>query len=379
MAPLVLRVYSVDEMEIGVIGLTSSGKTTLFNAITGGHAEVGTYGSSRAEVHVGISRVRDNRLDTLKHIFKPQKTVPIDIKFWDIPADSQSPNQESGIGGQFLNLLQSAHTILHVTRDFEAPSVPHKLGSIDAHRDIKTMNNELIISDLVILDRRMERLKEGFKGAKSAEREYLLNEQAILNQAQKSLEDSIPLREAQFSKQQQRVLSNYQFLTAKPMMLVLNTDENKIKDLEDTEIALVRRYQRQGVDVAMLCGQLEMELSELSPQEEAEFRNSLGMEQEHLQRLLQKCLSLLGRVTFFTFASEEVRAWSVRKETLAAKAAGTIHSDMERGFIRAEVIGFDDLVQCGSMTEGKKLGIVRLEGKNYAVQDGDVITFLFNV
>ena len=378
-APSGRRVYPVDGMEIALVGLPKSGKTTLFNALTRGQVQVGTYGSTRAKLNVGVVSLPDPRLDTLAQMFKPKKLVPVENKFWDIPAGSDGVSGGTGVGGEFLNLLQSADALVHVVRAFEDPSVPHSQGIVDAHRDVETMNGELAFSDLAILERRMERLNASFKGAKGMERDALLGEQDLLNRVKDDLEGGSPLREQEFSAQEERVLSNYQFLTAKPLMLVFNVGENEVSGLEALEAQLAPRYQRQGVDVVGLCAQLEMELSQLSPEEEEEFRASLGVEQPGAQRVLQRSLSLLDLVSFFTVVSQEVRAWAVPRDTPALKAAGRIHSDMERGFIRAEVIGIEDLAMCGSTAEGKKRGLVRLEGKSYPVQDGDVITFLFNV
>lgn len=360
-------------MEIGIIGLSKSGKTTLFRALTRGKAE-----RTGEALHIGVTKVPDPRLDTLARIFKPQRVIPAEIKYWDIPGQPEGLSR-TGIGGQFLNILQKADALLNVVRAFQDPSVPHPEGSVDPLRDAAVMWEELAFSDLGILERRVQRIEAGLKGAKGHQRDVLAREKALLERVKEGLEGEVPIREQEFDEEEARTIANYQFLTAKPLLLVVNIGEEELGRGAELEREVGERYKRPGVKAVAMCGKLEMELSELEPEEEREFRESLGLTQSGSERAIRASYELMGLVSFFTVVSQEVRAWTVPRGTPAVKAAGKIHSDMERGFIRAEVISFSDLARCGSIAEGRRQGLLRLEGKGYPVQDGDVITFLFNV
>ena len=363
-------------MEIAIIGFPQSGKTTLLNALTRGKVESVAPGGARQEPRAGVAKIPDPRLDTLARIFSPDKVVSLEIKYWDVPAAAEESG--SGIGGPFLNLLQMADAIVHVVRGFEDPSVPHALGSVDPLRDAANMQEELAFSDLAILERRVQRIEVGLKGAKGHERDVLLKEGSLLQRIKDDLEREVPVREQPIHPEERDILSNYQFLTSKPVLLAFNTGEEALSRNDEVE-RMVRGHDRPGVKAASLCAKLEMELSQLSPEEEAEFRESMGVHDSGVDLVARMSFELLGLVSFFTHVSKEVRAWEVPANSPAVKAAGAIHSDMERGFIRAEVIAVDDLARCGSLAQGKRQGLVRLEGKSYPVQDGDVITFLFNV
>ena len=366
-------------MEIALIGLPQSGKTTLLNALTRGRTQAGPHGGDKHEISVGSARMSDPRLDTLAEIFGPDKLVPVEIKYWDVPVAPDSTGDGPGISGPTLNLLQNADALLVVVRAFEDPSVPHVAGSVDPHRDVAITLSDLALSDLAVLERRVERIADGLKGAKVQERETLLREGPILGRIKEGLEGGVPLREQQVYPEEVDFLANYQLLTGKPLLVVLNTGEEDLPKAEDLEQDLASRYLRPGMNATSLCSKLEMELVQLSPDDEREFRESIGIQESGLDRLVRLSYELLSLVSFFTYVSKEVRAWTVPAETAAVKAAGKIHSDMERGFIRAEVVSFHDLSACGSLAQCKKQGRLRLEGKSYPVQDGDVITFLFNV
>jgi GTP-binding protein YchF len=366
-------------MEIAIVGLKGSGKTTLFNALTGSHGEAGPAGATAGRLQVGVTKVQDARLETLARIFGPQKVTPAEVIYWDIPAATAGDGHQAAIGGPFLNQLQGALALIHVVRAFDDPRVPHAQGSVDPLRDVAAMRSELVLSDMVILERRSQRIETGMKGSRVHERDVLLREQALVQKVRESLEKEVPLHQQSFFAEEARLLANYQLLSVKPLLVVYNIGEENLADQPKTEAMLSRVRELHGVKAIGLCVKLEAELARLDTKEEQEFRDSLGLKESGVRLLVQQSLALLGMVSFFTFVSQEVRAWTVASGTPAVRAAGRIHSDMERGFIRAEVVSFDDLVASGSLATARKGGLLRSEGKTYRVQDGDVITFLFNV
>ncbi len=372
-----------DDMEIALIGLPQSGKTTLLNALTRGRAQSASSGSGRQDVQVGVAGMSDPRLDTLVKMFNPRKVVPAEVRYLDVPAgqgSAQETPEWAGIGGQFLNTLQGCDALLLVVRAFENPSVPHVRGSVDPHRDIADVEAELAFSDLAILERRVARIEANLKGARGNERDTLLKETAVLQRVKEELEKGVTLRDQQVTSEEGQLLSNYQFLTAKPLLIALNVDEGNLSGVADLERAVAEGSEaRAGVGVVALFAKLELELSQLAQEDEREFRESMGLEESGVDRVVGLSHHLLSLVSFFTYGPDEVRAWSVAAETPAVKAAGKIHSDIERGFIRAEVMAFDDLARCGSVAQCKKEGLFRLEGKGYPIKDGDAVIFLFNV
>ncbi|MDY6892592.1 MAG: redox-regulated ATPase YchF [Chloroflexota bacterium] len=366
-------------MEIGIIGLPKCGKTTIFNALTRGNAQTGAYSSAALTPNIGVVKVPDPRLDRLTDLFKPRRTTPAEVTYIDIAAPAKGFGKDDGPGGQFLSYLSKVDALVHVVRAFRDEKLPHVEGSIDPERDIAAMNLELAFSDLAIIERRLERLTASLKGAKQQDREAISREKILLTNIKTALENDIPIREQEFSEQETKEIEGFQFLTAKPMLLLINIGEEQLSEANSIETQLSSRYQRPHLKVAVLCGQIEMELSQLGDDEAQEFRASLSLSESGLDRMVKLSYSLLGLISFFTVGSDEVKAWTIRTGTIAHKAAGKIHTDIERGFIRAEVIGYNDLAQCGSLAEARKQGILRLEGKTYIVQDGDVITILFNV
>ncbi len=363
---------------IGIIGLEQSGRTTVFNALTGGVA--GDKGHAQAGgVHIGTARVSDPRLDVLTRLLQPKRTVPVSITYSDIGASIKGLVKDKGIGGQLLNTVSSADAIINVVRAFKDDSIPHPEGSLDIERDIAAMKLELAFSDLAILERRLERIQESLKAAKPAERQAHQKEQETLLKLKTELEKDIPIREMRLTPEETRIINNFQFLTAKPLLVVVNIGEDQLGDSAGLEQQLNTRHARSGCRVITLCGKLEAELVQLKPDEAREMRDGYGLKESGADRVVALSYELMGLISFFTIASGEVRAWSLSAGTEAVKAAGKIHTDMERGFIRAEVIAYDDLVRCGSLAEARKKGLLRMEGKTYTVQDGDVITFLFNV
>ncbi len=365
-------------MEIGIIGFPQSGKSTLLSALTRGRSEASTAGSSRQDVLVGTTRMHDARLDTLASIYSPKKVVHAEVTYWDVPAVAEGADRQ-GIGGQYLNLLQGADAFILVVRAFHDPAVPHLSGSVDPLRDVDAMQGELALSDLVILERRIDRIDSALKGARGAERDNLLKEADLLGRVREKLEAGAPLREQNLSGDEHALLSNYQFLTGKPLLLVFNADEQELDGHLDLSPWVQEGPESSMVSALSLCAKLEMELTQLPPEDEAEFRGSMNVGELALDMVVSESYRLLGLISFFTVGPDEVRAWTVRAGTGAAGAAGRIHTDMERGFIRAEVVTYDDLARWGSIANVKKEGRFRLEGKSYVVQDGDVMNILFNV
>jgi len=366
-------------INIGIIGLAQSGKTTVFNALTGGKADTATHITDGLAPHIGVARVPEPRLKVLDGILHPHKLVPVEAKYTDIGASVKALAQDKGLGGQLLNQLSTVDTLICVVRAFADDSLPHPQGSLDVKRDISNLNMELVFSDLAIMERRLEKLETSLKGAKPGERQSFIQEKEILLRFKAELEKDRPLRELAIEVTEARFITNYQFLTAKPLLIVVNIGEEQLSQAASLEVELTKQYPRAKCRIITLCGKLEMELAQLEESAAQEFRAEFGIKESGLERTIKMSYELSDLITFFTIASNEVRAWSIKKGTTALKAAGKIHTDMEKGFIRAEGTSFNDLVKCGSIAEARKKGMLRLEGKEYVVQDGDVITFLFNV
>ncbi len=365
-------------VSIGIIGLAKSGRTTVFNALTKGKAEIGRYTPEGAP-HIGVTRVPDPRLKQLNDMLHPQSTVPAEITYVDIGASVKDLAKGKAGSSQRLTQLSNVDALINVVRAFSDESIPHPEGSLDVKRDIASMNLELAFSDLAIMERRLERIETALKGARPPERQHLLQEQEMLAKLKASLDQDQPIRELELTTEEVKMLANYQFLTAKPLLTVVNIDENQLSEADSRETELGAEYNRPNCRLITFCGKLEMELTELENSEAVELRAGFGITESGVERVIRLSYELLGLISFFSIASNEVRAWSIRRGTDALKAAGKIHTDMERGFIRAEVISFVDLVKWGNLAEARKKGLVRLESKNYTVQDGDVITFLFNI
>ena len=364
-------------MEITIIGLPQSGKTTVFNAASRGTAQVATFAN---RINLGAAKVPDERLDVLNGIFNPKRKVNAEVTYADLPAAPEGLGKTQSISGEYLNTLQRADAILMVARAFEDPSVPHVADSIDAFRDIDTLLFELTISDLDILERRLQRVAEGFKSAKATERDALNKEQATLSRVRDDLEAGVHVRDQSLNEDELRLLSGFQMLTARPLVVVVNVGEDQLDDIPAIEAWLSAEVETQRVRTAALCGKLEMELAQMDPDDEQEFRDSLGIVGESgLSRVINLCYEALDLISFMTVGDEEVRAWPITRGTPALKAAGKIHSDLERGFIRGEVVTYDNMVSCRTLSEARKHGMLRQEGKNYVVQDGDIMHVLFNV
>ncbi|MDP3879149.1 MAG: redox-regulated ATPase YchF [Dehalococcoidales bacterium] len=375
MIGVAVRLMSVD---VGIVGLAKSGRTTIFNALTGGSVDTGGYGQESSALHVGTAKVPDPRLKVLVDMFRPRSLVPASVTYTDIGASVKSL-VEKGISGQLLTQLSNVDVLINVVRAFKDESVPHTEGSLDVERDITNMDMELAFSDLALVEKRLGRIEASLKGAKPSERSGILQEQELLLRIKLELEKDVPIREVPLSAREVKAIAGYQFLTAKPVLIVVNIGEEQLSQSESLTAELGSRYSRPQCRLITICGKLEMELAQLEDSAADALRADYGLKETGLERVIRLSYELLGLISFFTVGSDEVKAWSIPGTTTAVKAAGKIHSDIERGFIRAEVISYEDLVQCGSLAEGRKKGLLRLEGKDYLVRDGDVINFLFNV
>ena len=366
-------------MELGIIGLPQSGKTTVFNALTRGRAETSPSGQASGRPNLDVAKVPDPRLDALADMLQPERVVQAEVHYVDVPGPPEGPGRSRGIGGEHLNTLQRADALLDVVRAFEDPSVPHVEETIDPFRDATTIGLELAFSDMAILERRSQRLEAELKGAKAQERERIHRESTLLARLEQGLAQDTPIRVQDLNAEERRLTSGYQFLSAKPLLILFNIGEEQLARLSTIEEELSRRLDSAGVRSTAICARLEAELGQMDSDEQEEFRISLGAGEPGASRITRRSHQLMDLISFFTTESREVKAWTIPGDTPAAQAAGHIHSDMERGFIRAEVVSYEDLVRCGSIAEARRQGLLRSEGRNYPVQDGDVITFLFNV
>ncbi len=362
-------------MDLGIIGLELSGKTTVFNAVTRGHARTGTFGA--AEPNIGVVKIPDERLDQLCAVLKPRKVTHAETRYLDFPGALALRGE--GPAGAYLAALSQCDALVHVVRAFRDESVPHPEGSVDPHRDIASVNLELAFADAAVLQRRHERLDIAVRSAKAGEREAGERELSLIQRLREALERDEPLRTQDLSPDERRLISGYQLLTDRPLLVLANIDEADIARAHEIEAELAGRWRGPGVEVAALCGKLEQELTELSDEDAAEFRKDLGLEEGGLERMLRLSQRVLGLITFFTVNEPEGRAWPLANGSTALEAAGKVHTDMARGFIRAEAIGWQELMECGSMAEARKRGLLRTEGKQYVVQDGDLLHILFNV
>lgn len=365
-------------MEIAIIGLPFSGKTTIFNAATRGAAQVAGY-SSAARPNIGVAKVPDPRLHTLSALYKPEKTTHAEVTYLDLPAAPDGLGQTKGISGEYLNRIQSADALVIAARAFEDPSVPDGGDGVDAFRDIETMLYELTFADLEILERRLQRIEQNTKGARSGDREGMLSEKALVGRLKEGLESGSPIRNQELSREEARRVNEFQFLTAKPVIVVVNAGEDQIEEADEILGRLEIEVAGDDILCSTLFGKLEMELAQMDPEDEEEFRESLEAGESGLDRMVRLSYAALDQITFFTCGPKDVRAWTVTRGDDAVRAAGRIHTDMARGFIRAEVVTYDDLTRCGSENEARKQGVLRQEGKTYTVEDGDVMHFLFNV
>ena len=365
-------------MQIAIIGLVQAGKTTAFNALTKGHAETGGYGS--LTVHVGVVKVPDARLEALAAIFHPKKVVHADVTYADIPAPPSGDGASADeLPAEVLGRLRDADAFLHVVRAFEDPSVPHPAGSVDAVRDLERLDLEFALADLGVVERRVERLDREAQHGTPAEREAADRERGILERLRGALSDGRPIRDIGLTEDDSRALRGYRFLTEKPVLVLLNIGERDVPRAAELVDAVRARYQHEATLVDALSARIEMEIGELPDEEAAIFLADLGLERPGSERVIELSYRLLGRISFLTAGPDEVRAWPIPRGSTALDAAGAIHSDLARGFIRAEVVPYEDLVALGSMAAARHAGKLRSEGKTAVIEDGDVVEVLFKV
>jgi GTP-binding protein YchF len=362
-------------MDLGIIGLAQSGKTSLFEALTRGHAHTASFGSM--EPSVGSVKVPDDRLDRLSVLLHAKKVTHIEVRFLDFPGSLALRGE--GPGAAYLAALAQCDALVHVVRAFRNEAVPHPEGSIDPHRDIAEVNVELTFGDLAALEKRHSKLEIEVRSARPGEREAGERELALLARLRAGLENEVPLRAQELSLEERRMIGGYQLLTNKPLIIVVNIEESDVGRASEIEQEFAGRWAGPRIEVIPLCAKLERELSELSEEEAAEFRRDLGVEAGAVDAVLQRSQRALGLITFLTVGEPEGRAWALAGGSTALEAAGKIHSDIARGFIRAEVVGWQELLEGGSYAEARKRGQLRTEGKQYIVQDGDVLHVLFNV
>ncbi|GAB4489545.1 MAG: redox-regulated ATPase YchF [Thermodesulfovibrionales bacterium] len=361
-------------MKIAIIGLANSGKTTLFNALTGQNLETTIYATVNAEPHLGVVKVPDERVDKLTEIYKPKKTTYATVEYIDYIGLTKGDMEQNR---KVFDLIKDADAVVHVVRAFEDESVVHPLGGIDPVRDAETLELEMIFGDLDLVDKRLDRMEQNQKRGKKPDEV----EKKILHRCKEILEQEKPLRDIAFSEDEEKAMRHLQFMSIKPQVVVLNVPEQEIAS-QSTADALAKigaKISGSRVRCLSLCGKIEMEIAQLSPEEARAFLDDLGIREPALNALISVSYDLLGLISFLTSGEDEVRAWTISKGMNAQKAAGRIHSDIERGFIRAEVVSYRDFIEQGGMAGVRDKGLLRLEGKTYEVQDGDIINFRFNV
>lgn len=358
----------------GIIGLPNAGKSTIFNALSAARAEVANYPFCTINPHQGIVAVPDERLQKLAQILHPQKVTPTVLEFWDIAGLVKGASQGEGLGNRFLGHIRQVDALAHVVRCFEAPDVVHIYGTVDPRRDIEIVQTELILADLQTMERRLTKTSHQAKvGDKKA-----IGELPLVRKIYDHLAKGFPASALNFSPAERKLLTDWELLTAKPLLYVANVSEKELKEkLFIPQVEAIAT--RENAPLVIICGDLEAELAELPPAEREDFLKDMGLKESALQQLIRVGYRLLNLVTFYTTVGTELRAWTIPAGTRVPQAAGKIHSDMERGFIRAEVIPFNEFIKIGSMALARERGVIRIEGKDYIVQDGDILHIRFQV
>ncbi|MBP3447342.1 MAG: redox-regulated ATPase YchF [Clostridia bacterium] len=364
-------------MKLGIVGLPNVGKSTLFNAITNAGAQSANYPFCTIEPNVGVVAVPDSRIDALCEMYNPAKVTPAVIEFVDIAGLVRGASKGEGLGNKFLSHIREVDAVIHVVRCFENDDIIHVDGSVDPARDIETINLELIFSDIEMVERRIDRTSKAMKGDKSLAKEY-----EFLKALKAHLEEGKSARSIECDDDEKTIIGDIALLTSKPVIYACNMSEddfaNSIQSNERFN-AVCKIAAEDGSQVLPICAEMEAEIASLDKEEKEMFLSDLGIEQGGLDLLIQRSYDLLGLISYLTAGTPEVRAWTIRKGTKAPQAAGKIHSDFEKGFIRAEVISFENLMECGSLAAAREKGLIRSEGKEYVMKDGDVVHFLFNV
>ncbi len=365
-------------MKLGIIGLSNSGKTTVFNALTGQNLDTTVYPTVSGEPSQGVVKVPDQRIDRLADIYKPKKITNATVEYIDYIGLTKGDMAQNR---KVFDLIRDVDAIVHVVRAFNDDSVSHPMNEINPMRDVETIELELIFGDLEFVDKRLSRMEEAEKkGKKQSEAE-----KNLLLKCKSALEKEVPLRNLSFDEDEQKAMKHLQFISIKPEVIVINISEEDLQtdNAINVQNVISKYFTDKGVaestKVVSLCGKIEMEIAQLSPDEAKAFLDDLGIQEPALNKLIGLSYELLGLISFLTVGEDEVRAWTIPRGTIAHKAAGKIHSDIERGFIRAEIIGYRDFIECGSMAAARDKGLLRLEGKTYEVKDGDIINFRFNV